>query len=137
MIKEKYQIKTYISQGLTGSVSQGFNSETKEKVAIKTISKKNEKISKKRLEHYIKEEVNTMKKCESENSVKFLDYYEDNTNYYIIMELCDNSLAKYLDNRSPFSPQEIYEIFSGLNKTFEIMHKIQISHRDIKLENNR
>ena len=56
------------------------------KVAIKEISKKNEEISQDRLRHYINEEVNTMKKCESENSVKLLDFFEEDDNYFIIME---------------------------------------------------
>ena len=135
MRNEKYKKETPISEGLTGSVYKGFNNETKEKVAIKIISKNNKKISQDRLKHYINEEVNTMKKCESENSVKLLDFYEEDDNYFIIMELCDKSLFAYLRNRRTFSPQEIYEIFSGLNKTFKIMRENKISHRDIKLEN--
>ena len=135
MRNEKYKKETPISEGLTGSVYKGFNNETKEKVAIKIISKNNKKISQDRLKHYINEEVNTMKKCESENSVKLLDFFEEDDNYFIIMELCDKSLFAYLRNRRTFSPQEIYEIFSGLNKTFKIMCENKISHRDIKLEN--
>ena len=137
MIGGKYiKEKTPISGGLTGSVFKGLNDKTKEKVAIKIIKKENEKVSPEYLKHCVNKEVDIMKKCESENSVKFLDFYEDRNNYFIIMELCDNSLKNHLDIRKePFSPQEIYEIFSGLNKTFKIMRENKYSHRDIKLEN--
>ena len=77
MIGGKYiKEKTPISGGLTGSVFKGLNDKTKEKVAIKIIKKENEKVSPEYLKHCVNKEVDIMKKCESENSVKFLDFYE-------------------------------------------------------------
>ena len=135
MYTEKYVEGKMISFGTMGKVYKGTNKETQKSVAIKKISKNNEKINREFLEKATKLEVNNMKICKSENSVELYDFYEDDDNYIIIMEFCDGRLLDYLNNRWGFSPEEIYEIFSALNKTFKIMRENNISHRDIKLDN--
>ena len=78
-----------------------------------------------------------MKLCQCENTVALYDFIEDNEHYYtIIMELCNGTLREKLDEKKkPFTIGEIYDIFSGLNNSFKIMHDNKISHRDLKLEN--
>ena len=52
------------------------------------------------------------------------------------MELCDDNLSKIWKNRKKgFEPEEISKIMIQLNKTFKIMQREKIVHRDIKLEN--
>ena len=143
MADEKYTKKKKIGNGSFGDVYEGFCNENKEKkVAIKLISKQKLKEDSRRhhkkLEYYIDalmQEVKSMQDCECENSVKCYDFFDEKDYYKIIMELCDSSLFNYLKKREPFSVEEIFEIFTNLNKAFKIMVDNNIVHRDLKLEN--
>jgi len=87
-------------------------------------------------------EFEIMKKCciNNNNSVKCYEYFYNDINFAIIMELCDKNLSQLLlekkrkDNRY-FNSEEILEIMKQLNNTFRIMIENKIIHRDLKLEN--
>ena len=83
-----------------------------------------------------------MKKCcsNNNNSVKCYEYFNNEDNFTIIMELCDNNLSQLLidkkeEDNSYFNSEEILEIMKQLNNTFKIMIENKIIHRDLKLEN--
>ena len=82
-----------------------------------------------------------MKKCsKSDNSVKCYEYFDNNKNFVIIMELCDVNLSQLLMKNLEkydrgFSVEEIYEIMMQLNNALKIMKNNNIIHRDLKLEN--
>ena len=81
-------------------------------------------------------EINSMKKCECENSVKFLKSYESKNNYNIVMELCDSNLKEELKKHpNGFNFEEIKEILLQLNNAFKKLHEYGLIHRDLKLEN--
>ena len=90
------KLEKEIGKGAFGIVYEGTNVKTGEKIAIKKINKNKVQLANKPeyLIKAIKQEVENMKKCQCENSVKFFDYFEDDHNYVIIMELCDSSLLK-------------------------------------------
>ena len=73
---------------------------------------------------------------ENKNTVKFYEYFETKDEFGIVMELCDDNLFNVLIEREyPYSAQEIKDIFTQLNKTFQIMINKKLIHRDLKLEN--
>ena len=77
-----------------------------------------------------------MKNCYCENSVEIIDYYDNEEEFIIIMELCDDTLFHILcKTEKGFSAQEIRKILLELNNVFKRMNKYNISHRDIKLNN--
>ena len=81
-------------------------------------------------------EIENMKKCYCENSVEIIDYYDNEQEFIIIMELCDDTLFDVLcRTEKGFSPQEIRQILLELNNVFKRMNDYNISHRDIKLNN--
>ena len=87
-----------------------------------------------------KNEIKNMKLCSdenrNENSVRYYEYFESENELVIVMELCDTNLLKILaQNKEGFSTGEIFNIMNQLNKTFKIMRKNNIVHRDLKLEN--
>ena len=76
----------------------------------------------------------------NEYSVKCYEYFNDENKFVIIMELCDKNLSQLLTERisndnKRFNIEEILKIMNQLNKTFKIMKKNNIIHRDLKLEN--
>ena len=79
-----------------------------------------------------------MKICseENDNSVQYYEHFHYVDKFVIIMELCDNSLQKVLNERKErFTSEQIFNIMSQINNTFKIMYKNKIIHRDIKLDN--
>ncbi len=70
------------------------------------------------------------------NSIHFYEFYDTEKDYAIVMELCDDNLHNILIERNKgFTSEEVLNIITQLNKTFKIMSKNNIIHRDIKLEN--
>ena len=86
-------------------------------------------------------EFEIMKLCSKcDNSVKCYEYFKNEDNFVIIMELCDNNLSKYLAKRmidcgKGLNSEEILEIMKQINKVFKVMKENNITHRNLKLEN--
>ena len=153
--EEYYEIIKVIGTGGYGCVYEGRDKKTKELRAIKVMNI--EKIEANLLEEYEREEIKeqlelciegfkkefeNMKICSenNNNSVKCYEYFNNEENFVIIMELCDKNLLQILNKRvkeegKGFNIEEIYEIMKQLNNTFKIMKEKNIIHRDIKLEN--
>ena len=153
--EEYYEIIKVIGIGGYGYVCKGRDKKTKELRAIKVmnIDKIKENLSSKyKMEEIkeqlklciegFKEEFEIMKICSNnnDNSVKCYEYFNNENNFVIIMELCDNNLLQLLNKRikekgKGFNIEEIYDIMIQLNNTFKIMKENNIIHRDLKLEN--
>ena len=152
--KEYYEIKEVIGTGGYGCVYKGIDKKTNELRAIKVINieKVEAELSSKYKAEEIKEhlelcikgfktEFENMKICSrnNNNSVKCYEYFYDQENFVIIMELCDKSLFQLFIERirqnNRFNIEEVKDIMMQLNHTFEIMKENNIIHRDLKLEN--
>ena len=122
------------TQGFQGGVFTAVDKLTKEKVAIKIIPKNYQDP---RFQKEINNEINSLKTIKNENSLKYYTHFEDNGYYYIVTELCDSDLKKYVEKEHNyrFTSEEIREIFSQLNNVFREMRKYNIMHRDLKLAN--
>ena len=125
-----------IGSGSFGDVFMGTLRNTGEKIAVKRVKKAT---LKKYGDYLIKafwKEIENMKLCECENSIRLIQTMESENNYNIVMELCDTDLLIHL-NKSPvpFTVDEVRDTFSKLNNVFKIMQKHNIIHRDLKLGN--
>ena len=130
-----YEKMNIIGKGQFGIVYKGRNKKTQEIIAIKIMAIDEED---KDFMKNINNELKNMQICSYKNinSVKIYEYYHYKDKLVIIMELCDESLQKKLDERKEgFTCEEIYNIMSQLNNTFKIMNEKKIIHRDIKLDN--
>ena len=75
-----------------------------------------------------------MKECE--NSIKYIDSFQEKKFYYIVTELCDNSLRnKIKNNINGFSISEIKKIFCQINVGLKYLINKKYLHRDIKPDN--
>ena len=153
--KKFYEIIKVIGQGGYGIVYKGREKVTKELRAIKVISieKIKENLSFQYEEEELQKQLNLcrirflkefeiMKICSNKNnnSVKCYEYFYNQDNFAIIMELCDQNLEdlcmkRFKNLQKGFDTEEIYEIMNQLNNTFKIMKENYIIHRDLTLSN--
>ena len=150
-----YEIITMIGKGSYGTVYKAKEKNTNQLKAIKVIDiyqykedlkniyNENEiteemKFKLDKFINNIKIEIKNMTICESENnnSVKVYEYFENEKEFAIVMELCDRNIRDILKGKEKgFSPKEICNIMKQLNNSFMKMKENQIIHRDIKLDN--
>ena len=143
-----------IGEGSFGLVYEVIKNDTKEKRAVKLFDKhkinqqividdlsnnNNEKL-KKYINDLFKEMENMKiamgKNNENINTVQFYEYFENENEFTIVMELCDENLLELITKKNEvFSAQEIREILLQLNNTFKIMNENKLAHRDLKMEN--
>ena len=128
---QKYKIINKTGDGAYGSVFCAINIHTGVKIAMKKILKiKENKVD----DMEIKNEFNILKKLDHPNIVKIFEFYDSNSNYYIITEYCKyGELYRHIYYN--YSERQLcvlfYQVFSGLC----YLHEKNIIHRDIKLEN--
>ena len=130
------QLTGKIGHGSFGDVFSGLVKNTNIKVAVKRVNKK---VIYKYGEYIVNaffKELECMRICNCENSVRLIKYYETNNNYNIIMELCDGDLSDLLSKKTKgFSAEEIKTIMSQLNNAFKKLSENNLIHRDLKLGN--
>ena len=111
-----------IGSGSFGDVYMGHLRSTGEKIAVKRVKKK---ILKQYGDYLMKaffKEIESMKLCSCENSVRLIQTLETENNFNIVMELCDTDLLIHLNKSpTPFNVDEVRDIFSQLNNVFKIM----------------
>ena len=100
--------------------------------------------TKEELKPYIDKFYNEMRNMEiiegidkdNQNAVKVYEYYENDKEFAIIMELCDcNLLTYFIEKNKSFNSKEIKEILIQLNNSLKIMSNNNIVNRALKLEN--
>ena len=132
-----YEICDKIGKGSYGDVFRAKNKNTGELVALKKIYIDNNYTDEEIEDSIdlITKELKSMDICYNQNSVKLYDYFKNDEEIVIIMELCDDNLENILNHKKSFKIEQIYNIMCQLNNTFKIMAKNRIIHRDLKLEN--
>ncbi|CCF59300.1 hypothetical protein KAFR_0G02690 [Kazachstania africana CBS 2517] len=102
--------------------------------AAKTVAKisiKSEKTRKKLLS-----EIQIHKSMKHVNIVQFIDCFEDDTNVYILLEICPNgSLMDLLKKRKSLTEPEVRFFTTQICGAIKYMHSRKVIHRDLKLGN--
>ena len=128
-----------LGKGSFGEVYLTSKQGTKQKFATKKIDRKFTQNP--RAKKYLDNEINILKEIDHPNIIKLIEVHETTQYIYLVMELCNGGgLSDCLEdhikkNKGPF-PEEVVQylmrqIVSGLN----YLHKRNILHRDIKLDN--
>ena len=143
--KNYYEILKKIGGGGFGDIYEAKDKNTNEKKALKIIDKDRMKSKLMILKNNINvseylNEITCMKNLEgknqdNKNTVKFYEYFDNEKEFIIVMELCDENLVKHIANRGPFNEKEIYELLTQLNNSFKNMKEKKITHRDLKPQN--
>ena len=131
LLKSSYKIIGILGKGSFGIVKLGIHIPTNEKVAIKIISKVNEK-------HNIltETEISILKSINHQNIIKVFDVIETKENYYIIFEyISGGNLQKYIQTQGRLNQNTIMKFFYQLIIGISYLHNNNIIHRDLKPEN--
>ena len=130
---DNYKIEETIGEGTYGKVKLATHIKLNEKVAIKFINKK--KLQKGDDER-IKNEIKIITKLNHPNILKAFEVFDDETNYYIVMERpIRGDLFNYICSKGRLSMDEASFIFYQIVNGIQYLHKNKIVHRDMKPEN--
>jgi serine/threonine protein kinase len=129
---DKYELTaSVLGQGYFAVVKKGIIKKTGEPVAVKFVNKKLVE-----REDNLKTETSLLQLVDHPNIVKLLDICDTKDTLFIIMELMEGGeLYDEIVKRKHFTEKDasyiMYQLFSAL----DYLHKRQIVHRDLKLEN--
>ena len=129
-ISKDYTLGKTLGSGAFGTVRAAIHKETKQNRAVKILKKSEQDEEKLFLE------VNILSKLSHPNIMQIYEFYDDNTNFYIVSELCKGGeLFDMISEKGCFSEQEAGPIMKQLLSAITYCHQNHIVHRDLKPEN--
>ena len=133
---DQYIFLDEISQGTCGKIYDIVKSSTGEHFCCKMLPKTSSKTC---IINLITESF-ILKMLNHPNIVKYIDFVQDNNNYYLIEEFCKGeNLLSFLNKRIQtgqyISEKEIRHIIIQILHTLEYLEMSNIAHLDMKLEN--
>jgi serine/threonine protein kinase len=129
LINNKYKIIKQIGSGTFGTIYQGINIRTHEKVAIKIESISDDL-------KLLKYESNIYKILHNTEGVPKIKWYgKDELHYYMVIDLLGDSLEKLLEISGKFKLKLVLQIGINILNILMNIHNKGFVHRDIKPEN--
>jgi serine/threonine protein kinase len=127
-----YKIISLIGEGGMGTVYLAEHGHMARKVAIKVLLP--QLMKHEQIRQRFKNEAATMAHLQHPNIVSLIDYYEDESGMYLIMEYVEGvTLDHYIrDVSGPMPEEKVIPIMSQILDAFYYAHNKQIIHRDIK-----
>jgi len=130
---EKYEINNEIGRGAFSVVHSAINTDTQEKVAIKSISKKF--VSKQGWIN-LSREVEIMLHVEHPNILRLKEIVDTATQFHLIVEYMDGGeLFDQIVKRGSFGEKDASKIVKQLLCGISYLHSLGVAHRDLKPEN--
>ncbi|XP_067396848.1 serine/threonine-protein kinase 33 isoform X2 [Emydura macquarii macquarii] len=132
-IQQIYYFGRKLGQGSFGVVIEVKHKETGKKWAIKKVNREKAGSSAVKL---LEREVSILKRVNHEHIIHLEEVFETPKRMYLVMELCeDGELKEILHKKGHFTEKETRHIIQSLASAIAYLHKKDIVHRDLKLEN--
>ena len=129
-----YKYGRLLGKGAFGKVILALHIASGKLVAIKSFNKK--KLLSEHSKQKIKTEIDVLKKLKNSNFfTKIYDTFQTETHILIVMEFICADLLGFIRKREKLSEKISKIIFIQIIQGLKYMHKINIVHRDIKLDN--
>ena len=127
--KIKREEKNVIGKGGFGVVWRAVDTRNNEIVAVKAVNRNLQ------TETFCQRELDFMRECKHQNIIELIDFTEDDSSYYFIMEYCPfGNLDDFVKDRDiPFHVCLGY--FKDVIEGVKFMHSKETGHRDIKPSN--
>lgn len=123
-----------LGNGASSVVRECRNRRTGELYAVKVINKNKFESAPKVVENF-KKEVDILSRLDHPSIIHFIDFVEDESSIYIVLELAaGGNLLEHLE-RGPFSETVAKAVFRQLLEGIEYLHAHDIAHRDLKPAN--
>ncbi|CAF1058594.1 unnamed protein product [Rotaria sp. Silwood1] len=132
-IETRYEILNKLGEGSFGTVSRVKNKENDLFYALKTITKKPGNKSKASI---LDNEVKLLTEVNHANLIQLHEVLESSQKLYLVVELCEGGeLGGCVKKIGPLPEETVKQIMSKLISALHYLHKMNIVHRDLKLEN--
>lgn len=129
IIGNKYKLLSQLGSGTFGTIYQGINIRTNEKVAIKVELISNEF-------KLLRYESNVYKLLSTINGIPKIKWYgKDDINYYMVIDLLGDSLQTLIDIKKSLPLKTILQIGVNILIILTNIHEKGFIHRDLKPEN--
>ncbi len=133
----EYEVTALVGQGSFGRVFRAKRRLDSEAVAIKVFTKNPSNPKSHHQEHYFRQECSLLRSFKHPHILKYLDFHENSSFIFLVVEFCaGGDLKQYLDRRpeSPACEKEVAVICRAALKGLDYLHqKRSVIHRDIKL----
>ena len=126
-----YSLVKFLGKGSFGSVWKAKHVHPPYQfVALKIVARSRLSVE------YMRKEKNILESLIHPNIVRYIDYYEDKKNYYLLEELVDaGDLFDVLSRQHKYNEHDAKILALQLIKAVQYIHEKGIVHRDIKCEN--
>ncbi|XP_044538037.1 serine/threonine-protein kinase 33 [Gracilinanus agilis] len=133
VLQQIYSFGRKLGQGSFGVVIEVTDKITAVKWAMKKVNKEKAGSSAVKL---LEREVTILKTVKHEHIIHLERVFETAKRMYLVMELCEaGELKEMLSKKGHFSENETRQIIQDLASAIAYLHKKDIVHRDLKLEN--
>ncbi|KAJ2772601.1 hypothetical protein IWQ56_001306 [Coemansia nantahalensis] len=129
----RYTLLQIIGEGQYGKVYKAIHRCSGVMVAMKIVSK----LGWKRVEiETCREEMRLLQQLDHPHVIQLIEYFETETEVYIVMEYCKCDLATYLKRHGGYLRlEEVRMIALQLVSGLRYLHRLGVVHHDIKLPN--
>ncbi len=131
-IRNRYTLTACIGSGATGTVYRAADSQTKQDVAIKVISRELT-LNPATIERF-RREGEVLRQLRHPNIVGFVDAFQHDEQYVIVMEYIGGGSLRGLIQQGPLPHDRTRQIALDLCDALTHAHSLNIIHRDLKPE---